>query len=119
MKWLAGILLVSSSLFSDIIAIASDGDTVRADISSQASRSNYYIFIDEKGVSLEIMSNSFKYIKGGASSKLIEMLKDKKVSHFVASEFGDKLKSALDTNSIKHTIYEGSVKTFIEQEIKK
>lgn len=119
MKWLAGILLICSSLFSDIIAIASDGNTSNSNISSQASRSDYYIFIDEKGDTLEVLNNSFKDIKGGASSKLIEMLKDKKVSHFIASEFGDKLERALDTNDIKHTIYVGSVKMFIEQEIKK
>ena len=119
MKWFAGILIVCSSLLSDIIVIASDDNTLSSNVSSKASRSNYYIFIDEKGNTLEILNNSFKDIKGGASSKLLEMLKDRKVSYFVASSFGDKLENLLDSNNIKYRIYNGNVNRFIEQLIKK
>ena len=114
MKWLVGMIIFFSSLFSDTIAIASDNNTLSSNISSQASRSNYYIFIDEKGNVLEILNNNFKNIKGGASSKLIEMLKDKKVSSFIASSFGDKLKNLLDLNSIKYNVYNGTTNEFIE-----
>ena len=119
MKWLVGIVLVCSSLLSDVIAIASDGNTITSNVSSNASRSDYYIFIDEKGNTLEILDNSFKDIKGGASSKLVEMLKNKKVSHFVASNLGDKLENSLNTNKIKYSIYNGHINTFIEQLVKK
>jgi len=119
MKWLVGLLIVSSSLFSDIIAIASDGDTLNSNISSKASRCNYYIFIDKNGETLEILQNSHKDIKGGASSKLIEMLHSKKVSHFIASNFGEKLIISLDSKNIKYTVYKGNVNTFIQQVIKK
>ena len=119
MKWLVGVLIVCSSLLSDVIAIASDGDKLSSNVSSNASRSDYYIFIDEKGNTLEILNNSFKDIKGGASSKLVEMLKNKQVSHFVASSLGDKLENSLNSNKIKYTIFNGSINTFIEQLVKK
>lgn len=114
MKWLVGIIIICSSLLSDVIAIASDGKTLSSNVSSKASRSAYYILIDEKGNTLEILNNSFKNIKGGASSELIKMLKNKKASYFIASSFGDKLENALNTNNIKYKIYKGSINTFIE-----
>jgi predicted Fe-Mo cluster-binding NifX family protein len=119
MKWLVGLLIVCSSLFSDIIAVASDGDNLNSNISSKASRCNYYVFIDKNGKTLEILQNSHKDIKGGASSKLIEMLNRKKVSHFIASSFGEKLIISLDSNNIKYTIHKGDINTFIQQVIKK
>ena len=119
MKWLVGLLIVCSSLFSDVIAVASDGDNLNSNISTQASRCNYYVFIDEKGKILEILQNPHKDIKGGASSKLIEMLNRKNVSHFIASNFGEKLIMSLGSNNIKYTIDKGNINTFIQQVIKK
>lgn len=119
MKWLVGVLIVCSSLFSDVIAVASDGENLNSNISSKASRCNYYIFMDEHGKILETLQNSHKDIKGGASSKLIEMLNKKNVSHFIASNFGEKLTISLESNNIKYTIQKGTINTFIQQMIKK
>lgn len=115
MKWLVGLLMVCSSLFSDIIAIASDGDTLRSNISSKASRCTHYIFIDENGKIIEIVKNPHKEIRGGASSKVLEMLLDKKASHFIASNFGDKLIMSLDANTIEYRVYKGNINTFIQK----
>lgn len=52
MRWIIGIWMVCSSLFSDVIAIASDGDTSHSDISSNASRADYYILVNDKGETL-------------------------------------------------------------------
>jgi len=118
MKWLIGVIIVCSSLVSDVIVISSDGNKLSSNISSNASRSDYYIFINEKGDILEILNNSFKDIKGGASSQLVEMLKNKKASHFVASRVGEKLENSLNSNKIKYTIHNGSINTFIGQLVK-
>ncbi len=118
MKWLILIVMVYSSLFSDIIAVASDGNSLNSNISSKASRCNYYIFLDENGKSLEVLKNPHKDVFGGASSKLIEMLRNKKVSHLIASSFGDKLTASLNSHNIKYTIYKGEINTFIENVIK-
>ena len=60
MKWLVLIVMVCSGLFSDIIAVASSGNSLNSNISSKASRCNYYIFIDENGKTLEVLQNPHK-----------------------------------------------------------
>ena len=119
MKWLMLMVIICSSLFSDIIAVASDGDSFSSNISSKASRCNYYILIDENGKSLEVLQNPHKDVMRGASSKLIDMIQNKKVSHLIASSFGDKLTASLNSHNIKYTIYKGEINTFIENVIKK
>ena len=119
MKWLVLMVMVCSGLFSDIIAVASNGNSLSSNISSKASRCNYYIFIDENGKTLEVLQNPHKDVMGGASSKLIDMIQNKKVSHLVASSFGSKLIASLNSHNIKYTIYEGKISTFIKNVIKK
>ncbi|MEA3498767.1 MAG: NifB/NifX family molybdenum-iron cluster-binding protein [Campylobacterota bacterium] len=109
MKWLVGLLMVCSCLFSDIIAVASDGDSLSSNISSKASRCDFYIFLDQNGNIVEILKNTHKDIKGGASSQLVKMLKKKDISRFVASSLGDKLIDSLDSNNIKYTIHQGDI----------
>lgn len=115
MRWIVGLLIVCSSLFSDVIAIASDGDTLNSNISSKASRCTHYVFVDEKGKVLEIVQNPHKDIRGGASNQLVEMLSNKKVSHFIASNFGDKLLKLLDSKSIVYTAHKGTINAVIQQ----
>ena len=104
-----GLLIVCSSLFSDITVVASDGDTKNANVSAEASRCDYYIFLDNKGKVLETIQNPHKDVHGGASFKLVAMLKDKKVSHLIASNFGDKLMGHLEANHIKYTLHKGDI----------
>ena len=114
MKWLIGLLIVYSSLLSDTTVIASDDNTLKANISSEASRCAYYIFLDDKGKVLEMVQNPHRDVQGGASSKLIAMLKEKKVSHMIASNFGDKLIGHLEANHIKFTVYKGDINSAIQ-----
>jgi predicted Fe-Mo cluster-binding NifX family protein len=113
MKWIIGLLIVYSSLFSDITVVASDSGTLNANISSEASRCAYYVFLDSEGKVLETVQNPHKDVQGGASSKLIALLKEKKVSHMIASNFGDKLIGHLEANHIKYTIHKGDINSAI------
>ena len=114
MKWIIGLLIVCSSLFSDITVVASNGNTLNANISSEASRCAYYVFLDSEGKVLEIVQNPHKDVQGGASSKLVVMLKEKKVSHMMASNFGDKLIGHLESNHIKYTVHKGDINSAIQ-----
>ena len=114
MKWIIGLLIVCSSLFSDITVVASDGNTLTAKVSSEASRCSYYIFLNGEGKVLETVQNPHKDVQGGASSKLVAMLKEKKVSHMIASNFGDKLIGHLQSNHIKYTIHKGDINSAIQ-----
>ena len=113
MKWIIGLLIVCSTLFSDITVVASDNNTLNATISSEASRCAYYIFLDGEGKVLEIVQNPHKDVQGGASAKLVAMLKDKKVSHMIAANFGDKLIGHLQSNHIKYTVHKGDINSAI------
>ena len=119
MKWIVGVLLICTSLFADMTVIASDGEKLDSRISSEASRCHYYIFIDENGKVLKILRNPHQDVRGGASSKLLEMLKDRKVSHMMASNFGEKLMRGLESNKIKYTIYQGDINSAIKSLDKK
>ena len=114
MKWIIGLLIVCSSLFSDITVVASNGNTLNAAISSEASRCAYYVYLDSDGKVLETVQNPHKDVQGGASSKLIAMLKEKKVSHMIASNFGDKLIGHLESNHIKYTLQKGDINSAIQ-----
>ncbi len=118
MKWIIGLMIMSSSLFSNIGVIASDGNTIHANVSSEASRCAYYVFVDSEGKVLEIVENAHKDVHGGASSKLVMMLKEKKVSHIIAANFGTKLITKLKENKIQHTFYKGDIDSAIENLIK-
>ncbi len=113
-KWILGSFLVCSSLFSNATVVASDGNTINASISSEASRCAYYVFLDSQYKVLEIVQNPHKDVHGGASSKLLAMLKEKKVSHMIAANFGDKLIGYLESNHIKHTIQKGNINSAIQ-----
>ena len=111
MKLLIGILVLCSTLYSDVTVIASDGDVVTANVSSKASRCDYYIFVDQNGKVTEIIENRHKEVRGGASSALVTMLKERQATHFIAASFGDKLVSALRANNIRYTVVTGSVQS--------
>ncbi len=114
MKWIIGLVIMCSSLFSGVTVVASTGDTLEAKISSEASRCDYYIFLDDEGKVLETIQNPHKDVQGGASSKLVAMLKDKKVSYMIASNFGDKLIRHLKSNHIKYSVRKGDVSRVIQ-----
>ena len=114
MKWFIGLLVLFSTLYSDVTVVASDGDSVTANVSSKASRCDYYIFVDQNGKVIEVIENGHKEVRGGASSALVSMLKEREATHFIAASFGDKLVNALKSNNIKYTASTGSVEKAIE-----
>jgi len=119
MKWFLGLLVLFSTLYADVTVVASDGKEITSNVSSKASRCNYYFFIDKSGKVIEVEQNAHKDVRGGASSELVDMLNDKKVSHIIAASFGDKLTGALRSNDISYTLHKGSVESVIEHLIKK
>ena len=115
MRWFIGILIVGSTLFADVTVVASDGKVLASSVSEKASRCDYYFFIDESGKVIEVVENGHKDVRGGASSALVTMLKEKKATHFIASSLGSKLVDALQSSGIGYTVYTGSVESAIEQ----
>ncbi len=119
MKWLIGLLVVCTALFADLTVVASEGNSLDSEVSSKASRCNYYFFVDTNGDVLEVIQNAHQDVRGGASSELVAMLKDRKASHIIAASFGDKLIGSLQSNDIRYTVHKGTIKSAIEHLIKK
>ena len=119
MKWFLGLLVLFSTLYADVTVVASDGKDLTSDISSKASRCNYYFVVDNTGKVLEVIQNSHKDVRGGASSELVVMLNNKRASHIIAASFGDKLIGSLQSNDIRYTVHKGTIKSAIEHLIKK
>lgn len=109
MKWFIGIVVLFSSLYSDLTVVASDGNSLTSNVSSKASRCDYYIFVDQNGKVIQIIENGHKEVRGGASSALVALLKKREATHLIAASFGDKLVGALKSNNIKYTIATGSI----------
>ncbi len=60
------------------------------------------------------MKPPHKDVHGGASSKLVAIPEEKKVSYMIAANFGDKLIGHLQPNHIKYTIYKGDINSAIQ-----
>jgi predicted Fe-Mo cluster-binding NifX family protein len=91
------------------IAIASDGKTTAANVSTVAARSPYYLIFDKGGKLLETAENPYKAAKGGASASVLSYLVKKEVSLIVAEEFGDKMIGDMKGKGIKYLEFKGSI----------
>ena len=109
MRWLFSLLFVVGSLWAEVVVVASEGENIKASVSADASRCNYYIFVNKEGKMLKSMKNPHQNVSGGASSHLIELLQTEQASHFIAARVGMKLENALISNKIAYTIFNGSV----------
>ena len=119
MKYIIALLFLFSTLYSDVTVVASDGNTLSSSVSSKASRCDYYVFIDKSGKVIEVLENGHKEVRGGASSALVTMLKEKNATHFIASSLGTKLVEALRSSKIEYTVYTGSVESAVEDLVKR
>ncbi|MEN8148161.1 MAG: NifB/NifX family molybdenum-iron cluster-binding protein [Campylobacterota bacterium] len=119
MRWFLGLFVLLGTLYADITVVASDGKALTSSVSEKASRCDYYFVIDESGKIIEVIENRHKDVRGGASSALVTMLKEKKATHFIASSLGTKLVDALQSSSIHYTVYAGSVESAVKDLVKK
>ena len=102
------------------IAIASDGKTGEASVSTKAARCAYYLLFTKGGELIEAVDNPFKDAPRGAGTMAAELLAKKKVSLLVAASVGNKMVAALKNMKITHIEFSGKVedalKTALEKE---
>ena len=80
-----------------IIAVASDGKTLKDSVSQVAARCPYFLFIDGTGKLLETVDNPYADTRGSAGVSAANFLAEKNVTIVVAGSFGNKMKDALKT----------------------
>lgn len=98
-----------------IIAVASDGKTIKDSVSPVAARCPYFLFIDSTGKLLEAIENPNKDPGGGAGVSAAYFLAEKNVTIVIAEKFGNKMKAALKTKEIDYFEYQGTVEEAIRK----
>jgi predicted Fe-Mo cluster-binding NifX family protein len=103
-----------------VVAVASDGDTLKAAVSETAGRCPYFLIFDSKGILLESVENPYKDAKGSAGVSAANILAEKNVTIVVAGKCGSKMKDALEAHEIAYFKFEGmaedAVKKILEKE---
>ena len=102
-----------------LIAVASEGKTLKDSISQVAGRCPYFLFINSTGKILEAVDNPYKAGGGSAGVSAANFLAEKKVTLVVAEKFGDKMKKVLQTKEITCFEWEGIVEEAVKKILEK
>ena len=102
-----------------IIAVASDGKTLKDSVSQRAARCPYFLFIDGTGKLLEAVDNPYADTRGGAGVSAANFLAERNVTIVIAGRFGDKMKNVLETKEIAYFESQGIVEEAIKKVLEK
>ncbi len=102
-----------------IIAVASEGKTLKDSVSQVAARCPYFLFIDGTGKLLEAVDNPTEDTKGSKGVLAANFLAEKNVTIVIAGNFGNKMKDALETKEIAYFESQGIVEEAIKKVLEK
>lgn len=97
-----------------VLAVAADGDTLEASVSSMAGRCAYFLIVDAKGKLMKALENPYKD-EGQAGISAAHFLASKNVTTVIAGHFGDKMRDVLDAHKIAYVELRGTVKEAISK----
>jgi len=116
------VLMFQPCLMGDekaVIAVASEGETLDADVSPLAARAPYFLIVAGNGKLIEAAGNPYKDIRGGAGVSAANLLAEKNVTIVVAGNFGNKMIDALKAQKIAYVKFEGNVEDAIDKVLMK
>jgi len=102
-----------------VIAVASDGKTLKDSVSQLAARCPYFLFIDGTGKLLEAVDNPYVETIGGAGVSAANFLAERNVTIVIAGMFGDKMRNVLETKEIAYFESQGIVEEAIKNVLEK
>ncbi len=102
-----------------IIAVASDGKTLKDSVSQVAARCPYFLFIDGTGKLLEAVDNPYKDTRGSAGVSTANFLAERNVTIVIAGRFGNKMRNVLETKEISYFESQGIVEEVIKKVLEK
>jgi predicted Fe-Mo cluster-binding NifX family protein len=114
---LAILFLVSSFAFAgqkEKIAVAANDKTPAASVSSQAGRSPFFLFFDEKGKLIETIPNPYKEAESSGTA-VADFLAGKGVTIVVAEGFGPKIVEVMKGKGIKAVSFKGSAEEAVKK----
>jgi predicted Fe-Mo cluster-binding NifX family protein len=112
-----GWLITNAAYAADrgTVAVAAQGKTTAAEVSSVAARSPYFLIFDGDGMLLEAIDNPYKAAKGGAGSSVVPFLAQKDVAFVLAGEFGEKMIRAMEAQGIGYLEFNGSAQEALKK----
>ena len=117
---LAILFLVSSFAFAgqkEKIAVAANDKTPAASVSSQAGRSPFFLFFDEKGKLIEAIPNPYKEAERSGTA-VADFLSGKGVTVVVAEEYGPQIVGVMKGKGIRTVPFKGSVEEAVKKVLK-
>jgi predicted Fe-Mo cluster-binding NifX family protein len=102
-----------------VLAVASDGKTLKASVSHVAARCPYFLIVDDKGKLLKAVKNPYTDTKGRAGIAAADFLAQRKVTIVVAGYIGDKMRDALEAHEIVYFEFKGTVEQAIRKVLEK
>ncbi len=90
------------------IAVAAEGETAEASVSSQSARSPYFLLFDDRGVLVEAVANPFREVQRGAGPQVADFLAAKGLRIIIAGEFGPRMINALQGRQMEFRTAAGS-----------
>jgi predicted Fe-Mo cluster-binding NifX family protein len=91
-----------------VIAVAAEGETAEASVSSQSARSPYFLLFDDRGVLVEAVANPFREVQRGAGPQVADFLAAKGLRIIIAGEFGPRMINALQGRQMEFRTAAGS-----------
>jgi predicted Fe-Mo cluster-binding NifX family protein len=90
------------------IAVATQGDTPAASVSSQAGFSPFFLLFDRDGTLVETMKNPVQTTGMGSGKTVVDALADKGVKVLVAEGFGSRIVEYMADKGMKQVEYKGN-----------
>jgi len=101
------------------IAVASSGKNETSKISDKAGRAPYFLVFDSNGNFIKSIKNPAQGRRGGASSRVTNLLKKEFVKILIAGKFGNKMKNNLNAARIEYQKQTGIAVEVVAKIIKK
>jgi len=120
LRVLAALLLMTSAFVnsqqtrSEMVAVAANGKTVSAAVSSQAGRSPFFLLFDRQGALIEAADNPYKDA-GNAGIPTLEFLAGKGAKAVVAEGFGPRIIEVMKSKGMRPVEFKGNAKDAVKK----
>jgi len=95
------------------IAVAANGETPAASVSTQAGRAPFFLLFDESGKLIETMANPGKEA-GSSGIEVADFLVSKGVTVIVAEGYGGRIVGVMKDKGIRAVAFKGSVEEAVK-----
>jgi predicted Fe-Mo cluster-binding NifX family protein len=99
---------------SEMVAVAANGKTASASVSSQAGRSPFFLLFDKQGILVEAVDNPYKDARN-AGIPALEFLASKGVNVLVAEGFGSRIVEVMRSKGMRPVEFRGNARGAVKK----